>query len=110
MVAPGGAYGERQAMEQIQSGAPMAAAQGAPRPMPPSLTDPTAYPDEPITAGAPIGPGMGPAAAGIKSDYELTNDKLRPLVHSLELIANLPTSNPESRAFVRNLKARLANG
>lgn len=109
MVAPGGAYGDRQAMEAIQSGAPMAEAQ-APRPMPPGLMDPTGRPEEPITAGAEIGPGMGPQAAGIKSEFEMTNDKLRPLVHSLEIIANLPQSNPETRAFVRNLKRRLANG
>src|SRR5690242_16800121 len=90
MVASGGAYGDRQEMESIQGGAPMAAAPGTPRP--PALTEPTAYPEEPITAGAAMGPGMGPQAAGIKSDYDITNDKLRPLVHSLELIANLPQS------------------
>lgn len=109
MVAPGGAYGDRQAMEAIQSGAPMAEAQ-APRPMPPGLMDPTGRPEEPITAGAEIGPGMGPQAAGIKSDFDITNDKLRPIVHSLEILANLPQSNPETRAYVRALKARLANG
>ena len=32
---------------------------------PGSLTAPTARPMEPITAGAPFGPGVGPAAAGI---------------------------------------------
>lgn len=108
MVAPGGEYGSRQEMESIQSGANMAQAPATPRP--PALTDPTAYPDEPITAGAALGPGMGPQAAGIKSDYDITNDKLRPLVHSLEIIANLPQSNPETRAYVRALKARLADG
>lgn len=108
MVASGGEYGSRQEMEGIQSGAPMAQAAGLPKP--PGLTDPTAHPEEPITAGAEIGPGMGPQAAGIKSDFDITNDKLRPLVHSLELIANLPQSNPEMRAYVRALKARLADG
>lgn len=110
MVAPGGAYGDRQEMESIQSGADMAQAPGPPRPMPPGLMDPTANPDEPITAGAEVGPGIGPQAAGIKSEYEITNDKLRPHLHSLEIIANLPQSNPEMRAFVRNLKRRLASG
>lgn len=108
MVASGGAYGDRKAMEEIQAGADMAAAPPAPRP--PGLLDPTAYPEEPITAGAAMGPGMGPQAAGIKSDFDITNDKLRPLVHSLEIIANLPQSNPETRAYVRALKARLADG
>lgn len=98
-------------MEGLQSGAPMQGS--APTPAPsalPGLMDPTASPDEPITAGAPVGPGIGPQGAGILSDAEVTNEKLRPLVHSLEVIANLPNSNPETRAFVRQLKARLSNG
>lgn len=109
MIASGGAYGDRQEMASIQGGAEMAQA-APPRPMPPGLLDPTANPEEPITAGADMGPGMGPQAAGIKSDYDITNDRLRPLVHSLEIIANLPQSNPETRAYVRALKARLADG
>lgn len=108
MIASGGAYGDRTEMQNIQSGAEMA--QASPLPRPPGLHDPTAYPEEPITAGAEMGPGMGPQAAGIKSDFDITNDKLRPLVHSLEIIANLPQSNPETRAYVRALKARLADG
>ena len=108
MVAPGGEYGSRAEMESIQAGADMAQAPGTPRP--PALTDPTGNPEEPITAGAEMGPGMGPQAAGIKSDFDITNDKLRPIVHSLEILANLPQSNPETRAYVRALKARLANG
>jgi hypothetical protein len=108
MIASGGAYGDRTEMQSIQGGAEMA--QAAPLPRPPGLLDPTARPEEPITAGAELGPGMGPQAAGIKSDFDITNDKLRPLVHSLELIANLPQSNPETRAYVRALKARLADG
>lgn len=31
----------------------------------PSLQDPTANPDEPVTAGLPSGPGVGPEALGI---------------------------------------------
>ena len=108
MIASGGAYGDRTEMQEIQGGAEMAAAPSMPRPA--ALTDPTANPEEPITAGAALGPGMGPQAAGIKSDFDITNDKLRPLVHSLEIIANLPQSNPETRAYVRALKARLADG
>lgn len=108
MIASGGGYGDRTEMESIQGGAEMAQAPGTPRPA--GLLDPTARPDEPITAGADMGPGMGPQAAGIKSDFDITNDKLRPLVHSLEIIANLPQSNPETRAYVRALKARLADG
>jgi hypothetical protein len=42
---------------------PPAAPAGPPPPTPddsPNLSDPTAYPDEPVTAGLPIGAGPGP--------------------------------------------------
>ena len=107
MVASGGAYGERQAMEGIQAGAAM---QGTtPLPRPTGLHEPTANPSEPVTAGAAMGPGIGPDAAGIASDKQATDEQLRPLLASLELIANLPGSNAETRSYVRLLKARLGS-
>ena len=47
----------------------------APAPMPspddtPMLTDPTKYPDEPLTAGLPVGPGAGPTDM-FKADTKL---------------------------------------
>ena len=75
----GMAYGENQAMEAIQSAAPLAAsgqataratrrggagrstaaaARGGMSATP--LFSPTQRPDEPVTAGAPFGPGAGP--------------------------------------------------
>lgn len=110
-VAPGNGYGERKAMLDMQGGAPMQGGGGGmDRSMLPGLMDPTARPDEPVTAGAPIGAGIGPAAAGIQSDQQITNEQLRPLLRSLELVANQPGSNPETRSFVRLLKARLSQG
>lgn len=107
-VAAGGAYGDRKESMDIQAGVPMA---GTPdRSMLPGLMDPTGRPDEPVTAGSPLGPGVGPLAAGIQSDAEITNEQLRPLVAGMELMANLPGSTPETRAVVRSLKARLSNG
>lgn len=107
MLASGGPYGSRQDMAEIQGGAPMA---GPTRASLPPLDAPSARPDEPVTAGAPVGAGIGPQAAGIFSDQEVTNEQLRPLLRSLELVANLPGSNAETRTFVRQLKARLSNG
>lgn len=52
-------YGGRQDFVDIQGGAPMAAAEPLPAPTP--LFAPTERPAEPITAGAPVGPGPGPA-------------------------------------------------
>jgi len=63
-----------------------------------------------VTAGAPLGPGVGPQAAGIKGDRQISDERLKPLMHSLEILANMQGSNPETRTLVRNLKARLSNG
>lgn len=108
-VAPGGEYGSRQEMEAIQSGSPMQGGGGAPAPSLTPLSAPTANPGEPVTAGADAGPGMGPQAAGIQSDQQVSNEQLRPLLRSLELVANLPGSNSETRSWVRQLKARLGS-
>lgn len=108
-VAAGGAYGDRKASLDMQSGAPLAGG-GSTRASLPPIDAPSARPGEPVTAGAPMGPGIGPQAAGIQSDSEVTAEQLRPLMRSLELMANLPGSNPETRTLVRNLKARLSQG
>lgn len=108
-VAAGGEYGSRQESMSIQQGAPLQGGGGA-TPTPVPLDAPTMFSDEPVTAGADAGDGIGAAAAGIRSDREVTNEQLRPLLRSLELVANLPGSNAETRSFVRNLKARLSNG
>ena len=70
---PGGEYGEGQEMMDLQTSAPMSKAAPQPRPRrgrsagqivnenmrPTPLFAPTERPDEPITAGAPFGPGPG---------------------------------------------------
>lgn len=72
---PGGEYGEGQEMMDLQTSAPMAKSSDQPRMRqgrpgrqiveegmrPTPLFAPTERPDEPITAGAPFGPGPGPA-------------------------------------------------
>lgn len=72
---PGKAYANRtdMGMDYGNAGAsaaaggmapPAGAAMGPPPPTPddtPNLSAPTAYPDEPITAGLPIGAGPGPS-------------------------------------------------
>lgn len=107
MVASGGAYGDRQDMLGIQGSAPM---QGGGESIPPTPFDaPTDRPDEPVTTGADAGAGLGSQAAGIDTDSTKSLKELAPLVASLELMANLPSATPESRSFVRNLKAQLAS-
>ena len=102
-------------MESIQGGSPLQGGGGGnTAPAGPSPADmipfgaPTQNPGEPVTAGAALGPGIGPEAAGIASDESATVDQLAPLLKSLELMANLPSATPQTRAWVRALKARVA--
>lgn len=109
-VAPGGEYGSRQEMESIQSGAPMQGGGGDTAPPPPTipLDAESQAPNEPITAGADAGEGLSMSAAGIYTDDDATLEQLAPLVRSLEMAANLPSATPQTRSFVRALKARIA--
>lgn len=115
-LAPGGAYGDRKEMAELQGNAPMAGTPEMPSPPPitaamlPGLTDPTGLPDEPVTAGAPLGAGPGPAEAGILNEQQITDEQMRPYVRSMQLLANSPQSNAEVRSMVRLMKARLARG
>ena len=74
----GGQYGEGQELMDLQTSAPMSKAPAQPRmrqgrsagqavqegARPTPLFAPTERPDEPITAGAPFGPGPGPSVGG----------------------------------------------
>lgn len=120
---PNAAYGEQAAFQAAQSGAALSLAEGALRPTsggggamgtPVPITPfnaPTAYPGQPISAGAPFGAGVGPEALGLPNEKDLQNQDRQNLVEYLpvlEFIANLPTAMPSLRAQVRKIKA--ANG
>ena len=99
---PDAKYGESQAFEDIQGGAPLADAVAGLVP----LGAETQRPGEPGTAGASAGPGVGPQAAGIQmSDDASDYSNMKHLLPGLELIANLPGSNASTRTFVRKLKS-----
>ena len=119
---PAAYYGERQEMRDIQGGATMA--QGsvpAGSPVMPSngmtppsapvspgqgvtpLTDPTERPDEPITAGAPLGPGPGPEMTNPNADADI--QKLLPFLPMLAQRANSDQSSQTLRNIVSYLKA-----
>lgn len=103
-----GSYGDSADMQSLQSGADMRG--GSTPAASQSLIPfgaPTQSPGEPVTAGSPLGAGIGPQAAGILDDKQATLEQLAPLLPSLELAANLPGATAETRAFVRALKARL---
>jgi len=116
MDLPNAHYGEAKSFNEIQSGAPMASAGSAPQggaagpsiPLTP-LGAASERPDEPITAGAPVGPGVGPAALGLPSGSARSQDieHLRPMLPALESMANMPGASPSLRQYVRDLKASL---
>jgi|694.fasta_scaffold58702_2 hypothetical protein len=67
---PASYYGEGQEMRDIQAAAPMAATPAPPKPS--ELFAPTQRPDEPVTSGVDMGPGVGSAALAPASgaDYQ----------------------------------------
>ena len=77
-VAKGQTYGKRKQQEQALQAVPMAPSPtGTPQPVrrprpnaPGSLTAPTARPMEPITAGAPFGPGPGIEVTNVMSPMQ----------------------------------------
>jgi hypothetical protein len=87
MAARGQTYGKRKQQEEAQRAVPMrqaptdvAAQRARPRPSAPgSLVAPTQRPQEPITAGAPFGPGPMPVDMAMPSDEQNDDDALREL-------------------------------
>lgn len=85
MAARGQTYGKNTEQMQAQRAVPMRRspteiqAQSARRAPLTPLTAPTARPDEPITAGAPFGPGPGPMETGMPTQEQNDDDALREL-------------------------------
>ncbi len=115
------AYGEGKETQEIKSGAPLARTQGA-RPAPASqvreaaaqtpvtpLFAPTQRPDEPITAGIPMGAGPGPEALAINNNMDNEQDRIRMISYlpALEAAAADPNSSQAFRNYVRMLRANL---
>lgn len=103
MQLPDAAYGEQQDFQQIQGGAPM---QGTPvMPPPTGLMAPTERPDEPVTAGAPVGPGPGMESLPRDDVYGNDMKMLAKYMPQFESMA-MEESTPESfRLFVRYVRA-----
>lgn len=116
----GGQYGEGQEMMDLQTSAPMSKAPAQPRMRQPRsgrqvaeegmqvtpLFAPTERPDEPITAGAPFGPGPGPAQQlSLADESGQEAQMMRRYLPALESIANSPQGTPTFRRFVRFLRA-----
>lgn len=100
-----GSYGDSADMAEIQSGADMG---GPPSQYDgPLLTDPSARPDEPVTAGADLGAGPGSEILGLSSEEDSDLSRLAAYLPVLEYMANQASAHPSTRAFVRRIKASL---
>jgi len=115
-------YGSGVEQAAIKSGAPMARtadvrgarasdvrAAATQAPITP-LYAPTQRPEEPITAGIPMGAGPGPEVLGINqpsADTDADRQRLLSYLPALEAIAQSPTSSQSFRNYVRLLRANL---
>lgn len=99
MDLPDAGYGEQAEFQEIQGGAPMAAA-------PEGLFDPPSGPSGPLTAGANIGPGAGLDAIqtpdSMKSDIALIAQYL-PALERVEKRDDTPESFRKFVRYVRGL-------
>ena len=109
----GGAYGDRQALEQMQQAAPLSASPGgdvgAPQGMPVDagvigFDQPTQQPDTPVTAGAALGDGPGMEALGLPNEPDEDLRRLVAYLPVFEHMANQPGSSKSARNLVRQLK------
>lgn len=120
MVAPGGDYGDRKEMMQMQAGAPMsgdigsggmAAGVGMALPDPSQLIPLNAdsqRPDEPVTAGISGGLGAGPAGMSMPSPLtDQQRARLKNFLPVLVVLASRDDADPNTRRLVRQLRAEL---
>jgi len=105
-------YGEGQQFMDLQRSAPMAAASTptptSTAPTAPPVTPmgaPTERPDEPVTAGSPVGPGPGPSV--VSSSQDDSHAQLRAALPTLLKLADLPTTSPATRNAIRYLRGTL---
>jgi hypothetical protein len=119
MTLPDAKYGEQQAFQNAQQAAPMAESaggMGAPSaapagPNPSNVVPfgaPTQNPDQPVTAGLPMGPGAGSTASPVQptlTPQQVT--RLKPYIPTLVLLASADDADPATKQFVRQLRAEL---
>jgi hypothetical protein len=111
----GGAYGDTQDLNQIQSGAQLAggstsaapqAMPAAPVQMPTPLSAASQQPSTPVTAGAKYGAGPGPDALGMLNLDQLDAQdfaKYRPLLIDIAMRDSTPQS---TKQMIRRLLAQ----
>lgn len=109
---PNAGYGEQAAYQEQMQAAPMASAPPAGASFVDLFGDPSSSvvgfdsestrPDEPVTAGAPLGPGPGAESLGLPQDA--TIDRLRAYLPALQYMADNGNSDA-ARNIVRKIQA-----
>lgn len=107
-------YGDNQAMEDLQASAPMSASESAMSPrarerqaaqMGVPLFSDSMRPDEPVTAGADVGPGAGaPVQPGRSKINQDDAQALAKYLPGLMDMASTPEAPDGFRRFVRHLR------
>lgn len=67
----------------------------------------SARPNEPITAGMPLGPGGGPALPPPGGLTQQSAERLRSYLPVLIFLASSPDADPTTKQFVRQLRGEL---
>ncbi len=88
-------YGENKEVNENAAAAPMSAAPNPLASMPP-MDAPSAYPDQPITSGVPVGPGPNGVVAPTQQEDDLVAAALRS--------AYATSPSPQLRALVNQLE------
>jgi len=102
MAMPNAAYGEQQAFQEIQGGAPLAGGPAMPTPVP--MSAPTMSPGEPLTAGAPVGPGPGLEALQGNDVFSQDMKMIAKYLPQFEVMAADEDTPDSFRQFVRYVR------
>lgn len=71
----------------------------------PNLTDPTARPDEPISAGLSFGPGPGPEALVNRDPRNLETSRLKKWLPLMDPYVDDPDTPDSVRALIRYIRS-----
>jgi len=121
---PNAKYGENSQFQSLQQGAPLSASPSGMQSSPPGMdmgtigsnpaagqvvpsSAPSTRPGEPVTSGASLGAGPGPASLGINPSQVEKQDmsKLAVSMPLMEYLANMQDALPSTRLMVNLIKA-----